>query len=127
MNDVVFDASALLTLLNGEKGCEIILDYISNAVINTVNFSEAITKLSEFDIPENDIKLIFDLLNIRIIDFNQELAYKTGLLRNLTRKKGLSLGDRACIATGIINHLPVITADNSWKDLNLNLNIIYIR
>jgi len=35
-------------------------------------------------------------------------------LRPLTRRHGLSLGDRACLALGWRPRLPVLTADRAW-------------
>jgi len=40
---------------------------------------------------------------------------------------GLSLGDRACLATGLIEKMPVMTADQVWKKLPLSLEIKLIR
>lgn len=72
MNKVVMDASAILALLNQEKGSEEIAKYIDQAVISTVNLSEVIAKLAE-----------------------------AGILRPLTKSIGLSFDDRACLVLGI--------------------------
>jgi PIN domain nuclease of toxin-antitoxin system len=38
-----------------------------------------------------------------------------------------SLGDRACLALGILLGAPVYTGDKSWKQLNLPIRIHVIR
>ena len=54
-------------------------------------------------------------------------AFRTAALRNPTRKTGLSLGDRACLATALELNLPVITTDRVWSKLNLGIQIQVIR
>ena len=46
---------------------------------------------------------------------------------NLTKKIGLSLGDRACITLAKLKELPVLTADKIWDTLDLNIKIELIR
>ncbi len=54
-------------------------------------------------------------------------AVKAGCLRPATRDMGLSLGDRACLSTGILMNLPVITSDKIWRDTGLPVTVILIR
>lgn len=45
-----------------------------------------------------------------------------------TKHKGLSIGDRPCIALGIKMTLPIYIGDKVWADLDLEgVNIILIR
>jgi PIN domain nuclease of toxin-antitoxin system len=127
MNKVVIDASAILALLNQEKGSEEIAKYIDQAVISTVNLSEVIAKLAEAGIPENTIKEILSYLNLEVISFNEDQAFKAGILRPLTKSIGLSFGDRACLALGITLNLPVITTDRLWSSLNLEIEVQVLR
>ena len=63
-----------------------------------------------------------------ILDFDVKQAFKAAELKALTKDKGLSLGDRACIALGIQLKLPIYTADRIWKELELpQVEIILIR
>jgi ribonuclease VapC len=55
------------------------------------------------------------------------MALEIARLRLNTRSKGLSLGDRACIALGQHLRLPILTADRAWKALRLGLQIQVIR
>ena len=49
------------------------------------------------------------------------------IAKKQTKYKGLSLGDRACLAVALQLELPVYTADKIWTELdipNLKLHII---
>ena len=59
--------------------------------------------------------------------FTDEQAKIAGSLVAQTRKLGLSLGDRACLALGIVLKAPIYTADRTWKNLKLGVRIHVIR
>ena len=54
-----------------------------------------------------------------VISFDKSQALITGVLQSETYSKGLSLGDRACIALGITMQLPIYTADKVWEKINI--------
>jgi len=67
-------------------------------------------------------------LPIEVAGFNEAMALEVGMLRLTTRQLGLSLGDRACLATAqVLGNLPVLTADRAWADLNIDLKITLVR
>ncbi|MDB9534516.1 type II toxin-antitoxin system VapC family toxin [Dolichospermum planctonicum CS-1226] len=127
MSDVVLDASAILALLNKEPGSEEVLKFIGKAAMSTVNLSEVIAKLADAGIPEEDIREIISHLNLEVIDFNQEQALKAGILRPITKSIGLSFGDRACLALGIILNQPVLTTDRLWGNINVGVEVRILR
>jgi ribonuclease VapC len=45
----------------------------------------------------------------------------------LTRSRGLSLGDRACLALEQQLNLPVFTTDRAWEGLGLRVGIRLVR
>lgn len=127
MSEVVVDASAILALLNQETGSEEVLRFIGKAAIGTVNLSEVIAKLADAGIPEEDIRQILSNLNLEVIDFNKEQALKAGMLRPNTKSIGLSFGDRACLALGIILNQPVLTTDRLWGSINVEVEVRVVR
>ena len=127
MSEVVLDASAILALLNQETGSEEVLKFIGKAAISTVNLSEVIAKLADAGIPEEDIREIISHLNLEVIDFNEEQALKAGILRPITKSIGLSFGDRACLALGIILNQPVLTTDRLWGSINVGVEVRLLR
>ncbi len=99
MARVVLDASALLALLNSERGSRIVEESLSGATISAVNLSEVVSKLSERGMPPAMVRTAVEALDLDILSFDVDLAYSAGLLRPATRGFGLSLG--ACPS----NHL----------------------
>jgi len=95
MPHYVLDASALLTLLHQEPGSDKVVQAIEDgAAISTVNLAEVASKLNDLGAPEMVIQDAINALELTIVDFSAELAYKVGVLRPLTKHIGLSLGDR---------------------------------
>ena len=127
-NKVILDASALLALIQEEPGSNVIKPLLQFAVMSTVNISEVLAVLQKTNITtEESLTLITDIINT-IIPFDIEQAEETAKLQFFTTSKGLSLGDRACIALGIKLQSPIYTADKAWIELQLpNVTIQLIR
>lgn len=126
--DVVLDASALIALFKKEKGAEVIEKYLPRAIMSAVNFSEVISVLANAGIDEEEAKILTTDVLKEIIPLDIEQAYLVAKLRPITKKYGLSLGDRSCLALAQIKKTTVITADKIWNNLQLNgINIEVIR
>ena len=128
MNRVVLDASAMLAILNQERGAEkLTVELLAGAATSTVNLAEVHSKLVARGLDPDDA---WDaaLSPIReAVPFVSEHARVAGNLVTHTRGLGLSLGDRACLALGLVLNAPVYTADRSWKKLKVALRIYSIR
>ncbi len=127
MSNFVLDASAILALLNAERGADLVLDALPKAVLSTVNLAEVVTRLSSHGMPENEIHEALAVLGLEIIPFDEEQAFRAGLLSNVTQSAGLSLGDRACLALATITHSTALTADKAWQSLDIGVPIKLIR
>jgi PIN domain nuclease of toxin-antitoxin system len=128
---IIIDTSAIIALINKEKGFEIAEKHISEAAISSVNFSEVITVVNRelFTTKEErqeGLKLIKDML-INIVEFDEEQAIIAANFNSEAKKYGLSLGDRACLALAKHKKLPALTADKTWEKLNLGVKIKLIR
>jgi len=124
---VVLDASAVLALLNGEPGQEVVAESIPEAVLGAVNLSEVVAKLGEKGMPEEAIATAMAGLEIEILPFDEASAYEAARLRGPTRSLGLSLGDRACLALGRQLSLPTLTTDKNWSKVDLGIEVRVIR
>jgi ribonuclease VapC len=127
MSSCVLDASALLALMNGEAGRDVVSGQLPDAVMLSVNFGEVVAKLTDIGWTESEIRQALGALEIDVIPFDQELAYRSGLLRVQTKSMGLSFGDRACLALGERLGIPVLTTDRAGASLKLNVVITVIR
>lgn len=123
MMKYICDASVLLAYLRKETGWQMAEKYLASCVVSSVNFSELIAKIVEFGGDAKDLKDKYSL-----VDFNREIAFLAGELRKETKQYGLSLADRACIATAILKKIPAVTADKDWLALKIKgLKVICIR
>lgn len=130
MNKVVLDASALLALINSEKGADKVEPLIGRIVMSSVNITEVASKIYDLlgSNNEEQCKLSIEPFIHSIIEFDKTQSYLTAALKNQTKHQGLSLGDRACIALGITLDLPIYTADKVWSELKIpNAKIHLIR
>jgi ribonuclease VapC len=123
----VLDASALLAFVNREPGAEKVTAVLGDAVISTVNFCEVVTKLAlKSGLPHRVLSELTDHA-LKVVDFDRSLAEDTGLLAPVTRGRGLSLGDRACLALARREDAIALTADNAWRQVDLGIDIQFIR
>ena len=117
----VLDASALLAFLQREPGQDRVAEAIAQgSAVSTVNFSEVVAKLRDANVPESTIRQSLAGLvarGLEVAPFDEALAIAAGFLRPHTRERGLSLGDRACLALGRARGQPVLTADRGWASL----------
>lgn len=127
MSKYVLDASALLALLNNEPGAQRVKDILPESVVCTVNVCETVGKLVSVGMSIDDARTSVALLLPQVIPFDTELAFKTGALITDTKKLGLSLGDRACLALALMRQNTAVTAERVWSKLKLDVTIEVIR
>ena len=129
----VLDASALLAYPQGEPGSQTVQAALAaGAIINIVNYAEVLTRLGDAGeepaLAHRHLQeqgLIGGLL--QVVALTEDDAVAIARLRPATRAQGLSLGDRACLATGLRLGLPVVTADRSWAALSVGVAVHLIR
>ncbi len=114
----VLDSSAILAVLNQEKGTEKALTFFPDAIVSSVNVAEVLTKSVENGHSKDTAIEAFNLLQIKVVDFDFEQAVKTAELRPLTKHLGFSLSDRSCLALAILNNTTAVTADKEWQKLS---------
>ena len=52
---IIIDASAILALINNEEGKDVVEQYLNNALISTINFSEVITVTNRNGFDQDEI------------------------------------------------------------------------
>jgi PIN domain nuclease of toxin-antitoxin system len=127
MTAAVIDASALLALLNAESGSERVAAALADARINAVNLSEVLGRLRRRGIAIDAGMNAILALGLEVVPFDRELAADAAELEPEAGQFGLSLGDRACLATARRLRLPALTADRAWLRLDIGVRVISIR
>jgi PIN domain nuclease of toxin-antitoxin system len=123
----VLDASALLALILVEPGAARVQAAIGGAHMSTVNLAEALARLRRDGADPSAMLPALSETGIRWHRFDEDDAVATALLAPLTAARGLSFGDRACLALGQRLGEPVLTADRAWAGLELGVAIETIR
>jgi ribonuclease VapC len=127
VSEIVLDASALMAVLREEPGGAAVEAVLDHVVVSTVNLSEVQAKLVERGTPAEIAWSSLVELDLAVVNFDPTQARVAGNLRSLTRARGLSLGDRACLALAQVRSLPVMTADRAWASLEIGIEIRTVR
>jgi len=77
--------------------------------------------LNKAGMPEREIDELFNEMDLETLPFVKETAIATGGIRAITQQKGLSLGDRACLAKVKQYKRIALTADKVWLDFQQEL------
>ena len=124
---VVLDASAFMTMINGEKGADKVTACLPWASISAVNQAEVHAKLISTGMDEQLAWWHISEIKCESAPFDEGQARMAGALVSRTKPFDLSLGDRACLALAIQRQAMVYTTDRIWKNLSLGIEIEVIR
>jgi PIN domain nuclease of toxin-antitoxin system len=128
MNEAVLDASAILAVIQMERGAEKLTAEIrKNSVVSTVNLAEVQSKLVKKGYPPEEAWEDALSLGTAPVPFTSEQARIVGDLIATTEKYGLSLGDRSCLALAIALKAPVYTTEQVWRGLKIGVPVHVIR
>jgi len=123
----VLDASAVLCLLQEEKGAERVERALPAAVIGAVNYAEVIGKLVESGLDDATADGLIGALQLRVVPFDRTQARLAGALRAATRKLGFSLGDRACLALAASEGATALTCERLWTKFEAPCKVETVR
>jgi PIN domain nuclease of toxin-antitoxin system len=123
----VLDASAVLAFLRDEPGAALVEARLPRSIISSANLAEVASKMTDHGILALDVRAILGGLSFEIAPVDGALGLRAGLLRRETRARGLSLGDRICLALAEREGLPALTSDRAWAEALLGVEIVAIR
>lgn len=129
MQRFVLDSSAFLALIQKEKGYERVADVLDSAecFISTVNLSEVSTKLLLSGMPQETAHQMSMFSDLEAVFLDREIAFRAALLAPHSKSLGLSLGDRACLATALTKQAVALTTDRIWLKVKAGPPIEVIR
>ena len=123
MSGYVLDASALLALLRNETGANAVADILDGALMSTVNVAEVVQIQAQQGVAAETSRMIFDSLPIIAMPPSREIAIAAGAMETMTRRKGLSLGDRFCLALAHDQSAIAVTADRAWTEIATDVGV----
>ena len=118
MKPLIADTSAIIAYLKFEPGAGIVSKHLARIRLSTVNLAETVAVLSRQGVSLDWIGTRLLRVFSDHLPFDSEQAYLCGMLEPITRPKGLSLGDRACLAAGLLKGCPVLTAESRWAEVD---------
>jgi ribonuclease VapC len=123
----VLDTSALIALFHREPGWEVVQAVLGHSAVCAINLTEAITKLARKGGEPRLVERYLRGLPMPILPWDEELAWESRDLAPLAWTRGISLADRACLATA--RHLDAIamTSDTEWSSLDLDVRVVLFR
>jgi PIN domain nuclease of toxin-antitoxin system len=125
--DSVLDASALIALLWEETGGSAVEPLLHRTVISAVNWVEVLQHYEADGVSIRGKRQEVETIGIAVVEFTADDAATVVRLRAPTRKLGLSLADRACLALALRFGVAAHTADRAWADLDVGPTIVLIR
>jgi ribonuclease VapC len=118
MKPLIADTSAVIAYLNFEPGADEVRENLARIRLAMVNLAEIVAVVSRHGVSRSWVEERIIRVFPEILPFDREQAYLCGALEAVTRPKGLSLGDRACLAAGILHGWPVLTAESRWTQID---------
>lgn len=124
----VLDSSVVLAVLLNEPGADAIDPaLLAEGHLSAVNLSEIVAKLVERDATEAQVAGVLAQFVPRTHAFDASQAVAAGRLRRDTKPKGLSLGDRACLALAAALGAPAVTTDRAWAGVDVGVAVEVVR
>lgn len=130
MSACVIDTSAIIAYLNEEPGAVIAEEWLDKgAAISTLCVQEAIAILVRRGVERDAAAEVMTALGVKAHPLDFDLAVDGGVLITQTQAKGLSHGDRACLALARKLKLPTVTADRIWSEIaeEVGVKVVLIR
>ena len=82
-----------------------------------MNWSEVLQKARQNGVAVEGVREEFEALGLKLRAFGLEEAERAAELYAATKAQGLSLGDRACLATALVSGGVAVTAERAWSKL----------
>jgi len=89
---------------------------VGSGYVGTVNWCEVAQKSAERGLDVVQVRTLLEEVGLMIVPFSAQRAEAAAVLWSPTRNHGLSLADQACLALGLENRAPVLTATGPGRN-----------
>jgi len=86
-----------------------------------------VSKLVARGAPEAEVRAILSAIQPPVLAYEEDLAIDAGVMHASTRSRGLSLGDRACLALARRLAATALTTDRAWREVDVGAAVEVIR
>lgn len=124
---IILDASAVLAVIYREPGAERIAQRLAGSAISVVNLAEVLTVVAFRGERPDAYEELLRTMGVEVAPVTNAQAIDAAVLRPLTARLGLSLGDRLCLALARERRLPVLTAERRWLEYDFGIPVEYGR
>jgi ribonuclease VapC len=115
----LLDASAVLAVLQNERGSDQLQNTVLGGVISAVNIAEVLGKLIARGMPKQAAMEAVGALNLEVLPFDaMEASHSADFVH-----PGISLGDRACLGTAQLRGFRVVTAESRWLVIRRDVEV----
>jgi PIN domain nuclease of toxin-antitoxin system len=112
--EYLLDTSALLALMFAEKGRDQVHKVLHKCAMSAVNLTEAVGKIVQRGAPLDEAWEHISALAIPTLAYDEATAREAVRFCALAWTRGMSIADRICVATALVNGLVAVTADRRW-------------
>jgi ribonuclease VapC len=131
VDSIVLDASAVLAMLQDERGGERVAALLESdpgaVAICSVNLCEIVTRLVRSGVPHAIAAKAIEKLMRYVVAFDAGHAMRAAEMYRQTHEYGLSLGDRACLALAASLSASVWTTDAAWRKVKIGVEVELVR
>jgi PIN domain nuclease of toxin-antitoxin system len=122
-----------MAVLHAEEGASIVIEAIAQgAAVSVVNWAEVLSKLAEGgkdpEVAAAELRRAEGSRRALSIEpLTAADCVAVARLRPITKRQGLSLADRACLALAERLDIPALTADRKWVEADVAAGVQLIR
>jgi len=122
-----------MAVLHAEDGASLVIEAIGEgAAVSVINWAEVLSKLAEAgkdpEVAAAELRRAEGSRRALSIEpLTAADCVAVARLRPVTRRQGLSLADRACLALAERLDVPALTADRKWLEADIAAKVRLIR
>lgn len=126
--EYVLDSSAVIAVLSLEPGHEAVKELLGKSAISAVNLAEIANKLAHETPSVEAVRELLAELELTVVDWSEDMAYRSTEFTRFNKSHGLSLGDRACLTLAKHLRATAVTSDKAWQRLpRLGVRVMMFR